>query len=210
MDKMKNCKTCGAKIAVSAKNCPSCGAKNKPPVYKRVWFWLFMIFIVIPAVIGITQPNGTAKDTSSKDTATSSNPTVAFSESSVFDGDCGITASAEMGTNIIGYPTLTISIKNTSNKDISAIQFYAVPYNVYGEEITSWSASQRYLYTDDVIGAGQSDKLYYDPFIESSIKTMKLYVYSVYFSDGSEWGDKDATKSTILSKGAAIEVLGES
>ena len=115
MDKMKNCKTCGAKIAVSAKNCPSCGAKNKPPVYKRVWFWLFMIFIVIPAVIGITQPNGTAKDTSSNDTTASSNPTVAFSESSVFDGDCGITASAEMGTNIIGYPTLTISIKNTSN-----------------------------------------------------------------------------------------------
>ena len=125
-----------------------------------------------------------------------------------FAGDCGISASAEMGSSIIGYPELTISITNTTNKDISAIQFYAVPCDVYGDEITGWT-SQNKLYTDTTIGTGKTTSISYD-FIEDSVKTVKLYVYSVYFSDGSEWGNKDASKSTILEYGAVIEVLGES
>ncbi|WP_195542981.1 hypothetical protein [Massiliimalia timonensis] len=133
------------------------------------------------------------------------------SKNNPFSGDCGIAASGKIGTNIIGYPTLTIDIENISDKDISAIQFYVVPYDVYGEEITTlWTFSQHHLYTDDTIAAGHSDELYYDPFIEDSIKTMKLYVYSVYFADGTEWGDKDASESTILKKGIPIEVSGES
>ena len=36
-------------------------------------------------------------------------------------------------------------------------------------------------------------------------KKMTLYVYSIYFSDGSEWGDRDASTATILKKGAILE-----
>ena len=43
-----------------------------------------------------------------------------------------------------------------------------------------------------------------------TVKTVELYVYSVYFADGTEWGDKDATKSAILKNGTIIEVSGES
>lgn len=53
--KLKQCKSCGAEIAKSAKNCPQCGAKNKKPVYKRVWFILLCIiavFIIIGALSG--------------------------------------------------------------------------------------------------------------------------------------------------------------
>ena len=103
---------------------------------------------------------------------------------------------------------MPISITNTSNKDISAIRFYAVPYDVYGEEITSWTRQDE-LYTDSTIPAGQSDSLDYS-FIEDSVKTVKLYVYSVYFADGTQWGDKDATKSTIMENGISIKVSGES
>ncbi len=113
-----------------------------------------------------------------------------------------------MGASIIGYPELTISITNTSEKDISAIQFYAVPYDVYGDEITSWK-NQNNLYTDTAIGAGKSTSISYQ-FIEDRVKTVKLYIYSVYFSDGTEWGNKDAAKSTILDHGALVEVSGES
>lgn len=125
---------------------------------------------------------------------------------SVFDGDCGIAAEAELYSSIIGYPELEISIKNTSDKDIAAIQFYFIPCDVYGDVISGWT-SQNYLYTDNYISAGSSDSLTYS-FIESSIKTAKLYVYSVYFADGTEWGNKDATKSTILEEGLLIEVSG--
>ncbi len=211
MNKMIRCNVCGAEIASSAKACPSCGAKNKPPIYKRVWFWLLMVFVIAPIIGGILGSGGTTNSGTSNNLAnttnTSNNATVSTKQS-VFDGDCGIEASAEMGSSIIGYPELTISISNTTNKEISAIQFYAVPYDVYGDEITGWT-SQNKLYTDSAIGAGASDSLTYQ-FIEDSVKTVKLYVYSVYFADGTQWGDKDATKSTISSNGALIEVSGQS
>ena len=123
---------------------------------------------------------------------------------SVFDGDCGIAASAEIGNNIINYPELTITITNTSNKDISAIQFYAVPQDVYGEEINSWT-TQKNLYTDTTIPAGETTTISYQ-LIEQSVKTVKLYVYSVYFADGTEWGDKDAPSSNILKGAPTIDV----
>ncbi|MBS4960118.1 MAG: zinc ribbon domain-containing protein [Clostridiales bacterium] len=219
MNKMKNCKVCGAEIAANAKVCPSCGAINKPPIYKRVWFWLFIVFIVLPA-IGLSFSSGGDENATDETTATvtassSTNTGTTTSEddatSSVnpaFAGDCGISSSGQMGSSIIDYPELTISITNTTEKEISAIKFYAVPYDVYGDEIVKWS-SQNNLYTDTSIAAGSSTSIYYQ-FIEDSVKTIKLYVYSVYFSDGTEWGDKDATESTILENGVPIEVSGES
>ena len=123
---------------------------------------------------------------------------------SIFDGDCGITASAEIGNNIINFPELKITITNTTDKEIAAIQFYAVPQDVYGEEIKSWS-TQKNLYTDTPISAGKTTTISYQ-LIEQSVKTVKLYVYSVYFSDGTEWGDKDAPSSKILKDAPTIEV----
>ena len=63
--------------------------------------------------------------------------------------------------------------------------------------------------TDDAIGVGKSTSVQC-VFYNSDVKTAKLYVYSVYFADGTEWGDKEATKSTILKNGAIIEVAGNS
>lgn len=217
MNKMTNCKTCGAEIAASAKVCPSCGAKNKQPFYKRVWFWLLILFVIMPIVVGAVSSveNNISSNTPNAEaslpdntSATTPDDKAVPSKNSFFAGDCGIAASAEMGSSIIGYPELTVSITNTSDKDISAIKFYAVPCDVYGDEITSWTRQDR-LYTDTSIGAGESTSITYQ-FIEDSVKTVKLYVYSVYFSDGTEWGDKDATKSTILDNGVSIEVSGES
>ena len=50
-NKMKICKHCGAEIAKSAKVCPVCGGKNPKPIYKRVWFWILVI-IVLLGVLG--------------------------------------------------------------------------------------------------------------------------------------------------------------
>lgn len=46
-NKMKICKHCGAEIAKSAKVCPVCGGKNKKPIFKRVWFWLIIIALIL-------------------------------------------------------------------------------------------------------------------------------------------------------------------
>ena len=93
-----------------------------------------LVFVVIPVIGSIS---GGEDGNHSNEVASSNSNNVASSKNSAFNGDCGITASAEMGSSIIGYPELSISITNTTEKEISAIQFYAIPYNVYGEEITT-------------------------------------------------------------------------
>ena len=126
-----------------------------------------------------------------------------------FAGDCGIEATAHMKNNqYVNHPELTINIANESGKNIAAIKFLAIPYDVYGEEIKSF-ATQKGLFTDDMIKAGASKKLSYGPFLLQNIKSVKLYVYSVYFTDGSKWGDKDASERDAIRYGKQIDVTFE-
>ena len=46
-NRMKKCKTCGQDIAKDAVTCPKCGAKNKKPFYRRWWFWLPIILVLL-------------------------------------------------------------------------------------------------------------------------------------------------------------------
>lgn len=206
MAKLTQCKTCGAEIASSAKTCPSCGAKNKASSQKKL---LSRLIVILAIIVFVAVVAGTSSDSGTGTSNEKGNTQTTLSKiAEAFDGDCGISASAEMDSNIIGYPSLNISIKNNTDKKIEAIKFYAVPLDVYGDEITYWT-SQNKLYTDTEIVAGGSNSISFD-FIEGSVKTLELYVYSVYFEDGTEWGDKDATKSNILKYGVPIEVAGES
>ncbi len=197
-----NCKTCGAEMAKNAKACPSCGAKNKKPIFMKWWFWLAVVMIVV--VIALSGGNDTDTSNGNQASSQGKNSSTVNAVASVFDGDCGIAASAEIGNNIINYPELAITITNTTDKEIAAIQFYAVPYDVYGDEIKGWTTQSK-LYTDTPISAGETTTVSYQ-LIEQSVKTVKLYVYSVYFTDGTEWGDKDATTSKILAGAPIIEV----
>ena len=62
-NKMTICKACGAQIASSAKICPNCGAKNKKPIYKRVWF-IILAIVVILGIGGAALGGGGDKPTS--------------------------------------------------------------------------------------------------------------------------------------------------
>ena len=208
------CKACGQEIAKSAKACPHCGAKNKKPIFKKWWFWVIIVCIVIGAI----GSSGGSDDTSTNTPNSSTTQSATNNEQqsnvstdqkvSVFAGDCGISATAEMGTDIIGQPTVSVSITNTTDKDISAIKFYAVPLDVYGDELKGVFTMNN-LTTDDTIAAGKSDTRTWQ-FLDNEVKTIKLYVYSVYFSDGTEWGDREATKSVILKNALEIVVEGTS
>lgn len=202
-NKMCTCKACGQEIAKSAKNCPHCGAKNKKPIYTKWWFWA-VVLIFIGTVAGAGGETGSSNNDVSAGTSQEQTKSTVAAVASVFDGDCGIVASAEIGNNIINFPELSITVTNTSDKEIAAIQFYAVPYDVYGDEIKGWTTQSK-LYTDEPISAGGTVTKSYQ-LIEQSVKTVKLYVYSVYFADGTEWGDKDATTSKILKSAPTVEV----
>ncbi|MBI6104582.1 Ltp family lipoprotein [Clostridium perfringens] len=59
MSKMKKCKVCSKEIASNAKTCPECGAKNKKAIYKRPWFIILAIIIIIGAVGGSSYEDST-------------------------------------------------------------------------------------------------------------------------------------------------------
>jgi hypothetical protein len=207
MSKMINCKSCGQEIAKSAKACPHCGAKNKSPVFKKWWFWAVIAIVAIGIVAG-SSSSGSGDDVNNNQNGSQENSGGNNDRISAFSGDCGISATAEMGTDIIGQPTVSVSIKNTTDKNISAIRFYAVPYDVYGEELRD-VFTQNQLSTDNTIEAGKTSTRTWQ-FLDDDVKTVKLYVYSVYFSDGTEWGDREATKSIILKNAVEITVEGKS
>ena len=205
--KTTTCKVCNQEIAKSAKSCPHCGARRKKPLFLRWWFWVIIIAIIAGAAgSGASAGNTTGNDSAGISVQDKENSTIT-APTSIFEGDCGIQATAEIGDNIIGYPELNITITNITDKEIAAIKFYAVPYDVYGDEIKGWT-TQKELYTDTAIPAGKTTTITYS-LIENSVKSVKLYVYSVYFEDGTEWGDKNATSSKILDGAPMIEVFVE-
>lgn len=125
-----------------------------------------------------------------------------------FSGDCGISATAKMGRDIIGQPTISIDIINNSSKTIAAIQFYFIPLDVYGEERKGIFAQNR-LSSNKSINVQESVSGTWQ-FLDQHVKKGKLLVYSVYFEDGTEWGDRNASDSSARKYGKAIEVIGTS
>lgn len=47
------CRNCNSTMAKGTKICPSCGAKNKKPFYKKWWFVLIALFVVIGLISSI-------------------------------------------------------------------------------------------------------------------------------------------------------------
>ena len=66
MSKTKNCKSCNAEIATSAKVCPSCGAKNKKSIFKKWWFWL-IIAVVLVGIIAVNGNSGNDEEKNATD-----------------------------------------------------------------------------------------------------------------------------------------------
>lgn len=81
MSKMTKCKSCGGDIASSAKRCPSCGAKNKKPIYKRVWFWILMVVLLI-AIFGFIASKVNPSDSIEIETTTEADSNVYVKKSS--------------------------------------------------------------------------------------------------------------------------------
>lgn len=53
--KMVVCRNCNTPIAKNAKICPSCGVENKKPFFKRWWFALFIIILILSGIGSISR-----------------------------------------------------------------------------------------------------------------------------------------------------------
>lgn len=202
------CKNCGNEVDSKAVICTNCGhsLKVKKSVFKKWWFWViigFCVFVVIGAASSASETSDIGTDSYQSDT-TASTKDNAPSVPEEFAGACPIEVSASIADNIIGVPELGCNIKNKSNKEIAAVKLYFMPVDVYGDEVNTIFTTNE-LYTDNVIGANASCTRSWQ-LLDQDVKSGNLYVYSVYFSDGSEWGDKDASLSKIKKYGVKISV----
>lgn len=53
--KMVLCRNCNTPIAKNAKICPSCGAKNKKPFFRRWWFFLFIMILILGGIGSVSR-----------------------------------------------------------------------------------------------------------------------------------------------------------
>ena len=112
-----------------------------------------------------------------------------------FANECPISVSVSIYDNIIGFPELKCNIRNKTDKEISAIQLYFLPKDVYGEEADGIFAQNKLQYDTPISPAGKDTVTW--QLLDQSVKSGDLYVYSVYFSDGTEWGNRNAPTSKI-------------
>lgn len=121
-----------------------------------------------------------------------------------FAEDCPISISASIYDNIIGVPEISCSMKNKTDKEILAIQLYFSPRDVYGEDVNTIFTTNN-LQTDTPISPNGSVSRTWQ-LLDTDVKSGDLIVYSVFFEDGSEWGNKDAATSDIKKYGHKITI----
>lgn len=107
--KMRNCKSCGAEIAKSAKSCPQCGARNKG---LPTWATVLIVLAVIGAVITCGVVSCTGLFVNSVDEAvkeTSSGSDITGPDGKVLTGDAAKKATFPIGSEItVGDLTITV------------------------------------------------------------------------------------------------------
>lgn len=192
------CKNCGKEMEEKAVVCTGCGCSIVPKkaIYKRWWFWVVIVLAIM--IIGAAASDDGSSNAGTNTPAGTAQQTVPEE----FAGDCPVSLSATVKDDIIGMPELTCHFKNLTDKQIAAIKLYFDPQDVYGNAVDTLFTTHD-LYTDEAIGANSSCSRSWQ-MLDQEIKSGTVYLYSVYFADGTEWGNKDASVSQIKKYGIKI------
>lgn len=173
--------------------------KKKPK--KNIGF-IVGVVLVVSLCFSIIAANtgGTPKEMEEAKPAQTDAPKVP----AAFSAEFPLSVSGKMYDNIIGVPELSVSFQNQTDKEISAIKLHLVPQDVYGEELSGIFIT-RELYTDNPVAPHATDTKTWQ-LLDSAIKSGDVFVYSVYFADGTEWGNKEAAVSDIKKYGHKLQV----
>ena len=124
---MTVCKSCGNRIAKNAKVCPSCGAKNRKPIFKRVWFWILIVFIIV--IIGaVSGGSGDSSNGTNNADSTSSSENAAVKTEKTNSNSIGQYSleiqSARLTQTYDGKPAVVVTYKYTNNSNDTPTAFY--------------------------------------------------------------------------------------
>lgn len=170
----------------------------------KIGFAIFAVLIICIAIIGAFTPS---QEESGKADGQIVSEEASKADNDVpeaFAGECPVALSASIADNIIGVPELTCNIQNNTDKEILAVKLYFSPRDVYGEEVSTIFTTHE-LYTDEPIAANGSGVSSWQ-LLDQEIKSGDIYIYSVYFSDSTEWGNKDAGTNDVKKYGKKVEI----
>ncbi len=176
--------------------------KPKSKVFKVIGIIAisFVGLIIVLGIIGSLTSNDKEKNSSQQIEQSSEKEP----ENPDFANPMPIEISGKMDKDILGFPLVSFNIKNTTDKDILAMQFYFVPQNVYGETVDSMMINNKLEYTDCItVGTSQSINF---QIIDNDVKFGTAYLYSIYYSDKTEWGNKNASKDDIMKYAYKINI----
>lgn len=146
---MIKCSECGAEISDQAKSCPHCGAKQKikKPLYKRPWFIVLAVIIILSAIsssketghsnVGTSSTAGrtassvaAASKEPSRDTKESSSVSVASSEAS--QSKNALELQGEVTVEKDTFATYFVGVVvNNKSRDLTYVQ---ITFNLYDKE----------------------------------------------------------------------------
>lgn len=121
-----------------------------------------------------------------------------------FSGSSGIISGGEIFTDANGLSKMYITVKNISGKNINEIKIYMNLIDINGEVTEG-----EFLRYDKIIMPNETKRITHT-FSYNKFKKVETYIYDVSFEDGTEWGNKDASKSKILEKSYKINIVGVS
>ena len=131
-----------------------------------------------------------------------------------FVGECPVSVSVDYYTSS---QNIRITAHNQTEKSIRAVKYLIVVYDVYGEVL------KKYGYGSSAVSATYDDREISPQSVQTSAssgtggwnlsgfsngKSVDIYVYSVYFSDGSEWGNKDMSAEDIKDQAPKFHGIG--
>ena len=131
-----------------------------------------------------------------------------------FVGECPVSVSVDYYTSS---QNIRITAHNQTEKSIRAVKYLIVVYDVYGEVL------KKYGYGSSAVSATYDDREISPKSVQTSDssgtggwnlsgfgngKSVDIYVYSVYFSDGSEWGNKDMAAEDIKDQAPKFHGFG--
>lgn len=143
MAKLVRCKTCGERIAKSAKICPHCGAKKKPGALRVIFglFFLFVGIILLAAAIATMSPS--PKSPSGENPIQALSNTVSKSLLEEVD-------PPQIAVDQFGLRSISGSMKNISGTTLSYAQIIFALFDSQGAQVGTAVANINNLVADAV------------------------------------------------------------
>lgn len=122
----------------------------------------------------------------------------------VFGPAPDVTAAANLTYSPNGFPEISVSLHNRTDKELLAAGFYAVPRDRNGNELTDWTARRRFS-TDASLKPGVEAAFTFQS-IQENVASVELWICSLTFADGTRWGDPDCNPADAMEKGISVPV----